>query len=228
MSGTKPRRDLRFRLRCGTIAAACVVAALFPFSTFAAPPASSSPTSKVQPADSDAPNPETARLIQWVGSWALVERHFDSSGNVVASAKGQEDIIWILDKHAIRRSYGAGESGFRANGALAWNAATKRYEGMWFDNVTTNGPTRCRAEWNDESKTMSYTLESVSSDGKPAVHRSVERWLDDERRTATTFLVQGETLVKRLEVEYKRTTPCPAQQAGFRILNPELQERDGR
>jgi len=228
MTPTKQRRFSRALSRYGMIAAAGVVAALFHLSTFADPPASPSSEPKADRADGDPPNPETARLIQWVGSWALVERHFDSAGNVVASARGGEDIIWILDKHAIRRSYAAGESGFRANGALAWSAATKRYEGMWFDNATTNGPTRCRAEWNDESKTMAYTLESVSSDGKAVVHRCVEQWLDDERRTATTFLVQGDTLVKRVEVEYKRTTPCPGKQAGFRMFNPELTEQDGK
>lgn len=212
----------------GVIVTFVAVTALSRVPTLAEPPVSASAQQKIDRPDGDPPNTETARLQQWVGSWALVERHFDSVGNVVATAKGQEDIIWILDKHAVRRSYAAGESGFRANGTLAWNAPLRRYEGMWFDNAATNGPTRCRAEWNNESKTMVYTLESVTADGKPLIHRCVEQWLDDERRTAATFLVQGETLVKRVEVEYKRTTPCPAKQSGLRMVDPVLNEQDGK
>lgn len=206
---------------------ACLIAAVA-FGVVGAMTTGEPPSAKVDRADADPPNTETARLVLWVGSWAFVERHFDASGEVVGSSKGQEDVVWILDKHAIRRSYAAGESGFRANGTLVWSAAAKRYEGMWFDNATTAGPTRCRAEWNEDTRTMVYTLESLSSDGKAQTHRCVEQWFENDRRVATTFLVQGDSLVKRLEVEYKRTTPCPEKQTGFRILNPELEEKSGR
>lgn len=156
-------------------------------------------------------HPELARLEIFIGPWSVAETHFDAKGEVVASAKGAEEIVWTLDHHAIRRSYhsGAAPTTFRALGMLTWNAADKRYHGNWYDNTTSNGPTTVKGDWNDATKTMTFDVDTAGADGNPLKFKVVENFDSGEKRTATTYQVEGTSIIKRLEVVYHRTTPCP-------------------
>lgn len=180
---------------------------------FGAQPAATPP--KVSPpteANVEFAGPELERLDLFVGAWSVVESHFDPRGEVVATTKGTEEIVWVLDHRAIRRTYttSGGTSTFRALGLLTWNAMEKKYQGTWYDNVSTLGPTGVKGEWVQDTKTLTLEIESLGSDGKPVRHRVVEKFEGLEKRTATTYRVDGTNLIKRLEVVYQRTTPCPA------------------
>jgi hypothetical protein len=156
--------------------------------------------------------PELARLDIFVGPWSVTEIHFNPRGEVIATVKGTEEITWILDHRAIRRAYSTstGTTVFKANGTLTWNDAERKYHGVWFDNVSTAGPTTAMGSWDDETKTMLFHVESSGRDGSTVRYRVVERFADPQTRVATTYLLEGSNLVKRMEVEYKRATPCPA------------------
>ena len=157
-------------------------------------------------------SPELARLDIFVGPWSVTESHFNPRGEVIATVKGTEEITWILDHRAIRRAYSTstGTTVFKANGTLTWNDVEKKYHGAWFDNVSTAGPTTAMGSWDDETKTMLFHVESSGRDGSTVRYRVVERFTDPQTRVATTYLLEGSNLVKRMEVEYKRATPCPA------------------
>ncbi|MEK7757891.1 MAG: DUF1579 family protein, partial [Planctomycetota bacterium] len=88
-------------------------------------------------------NPEIARLDIFIGPWSVTESHFNPRGELIATVKGTEEITWILDHRAIRRAYSTatGSTIFKAHGTLTWNNADKKYHGVWFDNVSTAGPT---------------------------------------------------------------------------------------
>ena len=64
--------------------------------------------------------------------------------------------------------------------------------------------------WDDQTRTMLLYLESSKGKGSTVRYRVVERFADAQTRMATTYLIDGSNLVKRMEVEYKRATPCPA------------------
>jgi len=174
-----------------------------------------------QPASQDPPpsnpnapefaSPELERLEIFVGAWRVSETHFNPRGEIVAQARGMEEIGWTLDYHWIRRAYSSsgGATSYRATGMLGWNAAEKKYVGHWYDNVSTLGPTNVKGDWNQETKTMILEVGSTDADGKPIHHRVVEKFDGAEQRTATTYLADGANLVKRLEVVYQRTMPCP-------------------
>ena len=168
-------------------------------------------------------NPQLASLDLYVGTWDVAEEHYDARGHVVATVQGAEEITWILDQHAIRRTYTTSTESrvFRAIGTLTWNKATQQYRGVWFDNVSTTGPTRVTGAWSPDTLTMVFTLESLADDGSTVRYKVVERFLDEERRLATTYLLKGSEVVKRLEVHYKRTIPCPDR---LRIVFDELLE----
>ena len=167
-------------------------------------------------------NPETKRLESLYGLWIVTERHFDDRGQVVGTVKGQEEVEWILDDHAIRRNYrtGAKPAVYEAMGLLSWNTGLKQYRGVWIDNHSTAGPTMVTGEWKQENETFVFHLESIGADGKTLRFRVVEKLMDDETRLSTTYAVDGDKVTKRLEVQYKKAPPCPDQ---FRKLAPFVQ-----
>lgn len=156
-------------------------------------------------------NPELELLEVFIGPWSVTESHFNSRGELIATVKGTEDINWILDHHAVRRAYSTATDStiFKAHGTLTWNDVEKKYHGVWFDNVSTTGPTTAMGTWDAETKTMNFQLESADSAGATVRYRVVERFTDPQTRVATTYLIDGGNLVKRMAVEYKRATPCP-------------------
>jgi len=157
-------------------------------------------------------NPELARLDLFIGPWSVTESHFNPRGELIATVKGTEEITWILDYRAIRRAYSTATDStiFKAQGTLTWNNTDKKYHGVWFDNVSTAGPTTVTGSWDDQTRTMLFQVESPGGEGSTVRYRVVERFADPQTRVATTYLVDGSNLVKRMEVEYKRATPCPA------------------
>ncbi len=157
-------------------------------------------------------SPELAKLDIFIGPWSVTESHFNPRGELIATVKGTEEIAWILDHRAIRRAYSTatGSTIFKAQGTLTWNNAEKKYRGVWFDNASTAGPTTVTGSWDDQTRTMLFHLESAGMDGSIVRYRVVERFADPQTRVATTYLIEGSNLIKRMEVEYKRATPCPA------------------
>jgi len=172
-------------------------------------------------------SPELAVFEMFLGVWTITENHFNAAGDVTATVNGTERITWVLDNRAIQRIYtsGMGSSVYRAMGMLTWNATEKKYSGVWFDNASTTGPVQLKADWADKNLRMTYVLESLAKDGSLLRHRVEERFVDEERRLATTYVLSGTEPLKVLEIEYRRATPCPA--GGARRIIDELSQKPG-
>ena len=123
----------------------------------------------------------------------------------------------MVDRRVLERTYitSTGSAVFRAIGLLAWNDVLKCYQGVWFDNVSTSGPNSVKGEWKQDTRTMVFSVESSAEGGVTVRHKVVERFIDEEKRVATTYRIVGTQVVKLLEVQYKRAIPCPA---GVRII----------
>lgn len=169
-------------------------------------------------------SPEFALLELFVGTWSVTQNHLDADGGIIATAKGTERVIWVLDDHAIRRDYtsGAKPSIFKASGTMTWNEVEKKYNCVWFDNASTMGPSHAKASWDAETRTMTFFADSLGKDGSRVRHKVVEQFTDKERRVATTYLIEGYKSVKRMEMHYQRATPCPG------ILRPIFDDGLGR
>ena len=172
------------------------------------------PGARGEPSDSKEisfANPETAILELYVGPWAVAETHYNPRGDVVATVKGSEEIKWVLDERAVQRTYitSSASNVYRAMSLLAWDDVQKSYRGIWLDNASTKGPSSLVGRWQPESQTMIFTVNAQNADGSKAEFKIVERFVDPETRAATTYRVDDKGVVKLLEVEYKRTTPCP-------------------
>jgi|GEM_PF-3363296 len=165
-------------------------------------------------------NPETEVLERLYGVWFVTEQHFDERGGVLGTVKGQEEIQWILNDHAIRRTYRTGTepSTFEAIGILTWNTALKVYRGIWIDNHSTLGPTTFKGDWNERTESFVFELDSVGADGKSVRYRVVEKFVNADTRRATTYALDGDKLIKRIEVSYKRAEPCPDARGRMRAI----------
>ena len=150
-------------------------------------------------------------LSIYVGPWNVTQKFFDEKGTETGTFKGTEEIVWVLDHHAILRTYTTtiGDTIFRANGTITWSTADKKYKGVWFDNQSTAGPSTVIGEWNANDKAMIWTIDSTTNDGQKRQHRIVEKFVDEERRESTTYRIAGSQVIKELEATYKRTVPCP-------------------
>jgi hypothetical protein len=156
--------------------------------------------------------PELGHLDFLVGVWKVEQNHFDPSGAVVATATGTEEIAWILERHAIQRKYRTKTSSaaFEAIGLLTWSQSAKRFEGVWLDDASTNGPTLVHGHWNETDRGFVFELDAPAADGNRAKYKTVDRYESDTSRIATTYQLKGSDVVKISEVKYTRTTPCPA------------------
>lgn len=154
---------------------------------------------------------ELAQLARFEGAWTLTEHHYDAMGKVIARVKGTEEISWVLDKHAIRRTYTSTSetSVFRAIGLLTWNQTEGKYHGTWLDNVSRAGPTIVKGDWDPERNAMVFRYSVTAGDRIIREFNVIERFVDDRTRIATTFELTGGAIAKRTEVEYKRAVPCP-------------------
>ena len=108
---------------------------------------------------------------------------------------------------------------------LTWNDAAGEYHGVWFDNVSTGGPVTTKGDWEDQTPVVEFTTESRRRDGSVIRHKIVERFVDEKTRVATTYLIDGVDVIKRLEVEYVRTVPCPTR---FRRILDDIDPRRRR
>jgi hypothetical protein len=209
---------IRYAL-CALAVGCWPIAHLLAVQTSAAVPAKaldSKASKSASPSFDAAAHPELARLELILGSWSVAETHYDRRGHVVATVKGAEEVAWILDHHVIRRSYQTetGSGLYRASGMLTYNATLKEYRGVWFDNVSDSGPSHVKGDWLEETKSLVFTLESIGADGETRRYKIVEQFPDEQRRIATTYLLSGDEVVKKMEVTYVRTIPCPARIRG--------------
>ncbi len=169
---------------------------------------------------SDFPNPQVARLEMFSGPWEVSEHHYDAEGDRVATFEGKETNTWILEDHAIRRSYQSGDESrvYRAEGHLTWNEAEKKYHGVWFDNVSSTGPSTVKGEWLESENTFVFFVQSKTMEGVTLTHKVMDHFRDERTRVATTYAVNGDALTKRIEVHYKRDISCPGAQQRFSTI----------
>ncbi|MGB0716604.1 MAG: DUF1579 family protein [Phycisphaerae bacterium] len=157
------------------------------------------------------------RLAMYLGPWIVTERHLDPRGNITATVDGTEEVTWLYADRAIRRAYMRTDesSSYRASGFLTYDAAEKRYEGVWFNNQATDGPINVSGTWNKNERTMVYSLTRRVGDQQEELFRITETFTSEKQRESVTYAVKDNKLIKLMEVQYVRTTPCPAKVRGL-------------
>ena len=155
--------------------------------------------------------PELATLELLIGPWRVTQTHYNARGEQTVTLKGNEEIAWILDHRAIRRTYTTrtDTTAYEAIGTLTYNQAEKTYHGVWFYSYSLNGPSTVRGEWDPEGRMFIFTMESLDAEGREVRYKTIEEFPDEETRVATTYELKGDEVIKKVEVRYKRYIPCP-------------------
>ena len=161
--------------------------------------------------DPPPPSAQAARLELYLGLWRVTQTSFDQMGKETSTMHGSEEVIWVLDKYAIRRTLtlSAGDRRLESEGMFAFNDATETYDGIWLSNWSTSGPTYATGRFEASKGQFVTTLKSRQADGTEKEYQVIERFPDAKTRSATTYEVKADGLVKVLEVSYRRSTPCP-------------------
>lgn len=158
--------------------------------------------------------PQLADIDIFVGAWKVKETYFDERGVERAGREGTEEIVWMLDRHALLRRYNtaAGDSVYRAMGIITWNATAGAYACHWYDNAPAQGPSprSQTGSFDPATATLTWEMKSESPGGAPQTHRIIERFVSEEERTTTTFAVSDGRVRKIMETRYTRAEPCPA------------------
>ena len=167
-------------------------------------------------------SPELEKLEMLYGLWKVTVHHYDTEGERIATVEGKENVTWILDDRAIQREYqtGQGPNTYQALGTLTWNSAEKKYHGVWFDTVSTTGPTSVTGYWDEGARAFVFHAESRAKDGSMVQYRIEDRLIDTEKRIATTYLLDGDRRTKLLETHYQRATPCPGRLRSMEVIPP--------
>lgn len=156
-------------------------------------------------------------LALFQGPWRVTERHLDSDGEISVTVSGTEEVTWLYEDRVIQRAYlrpGQSES-YRASGFLTYNATQERYEGVWFNSQSREGPIDVTGTWNESAKTMVFSLTRRDGKNDEELFRITEAFTSDSQRESTTYQVRDGMLRKIMETQYVRSKPCPAKIRGL-------------
>ena len=143
------------------------------------------------------PGPEHEVLKKMVGDWTLTMNFggMESKGTVVY--KMDLGGLW-LSSTLESELFGTKFSG---RGMDGYNAATKKYVGVWIDNTST-GPMLMEGTSDKEKKTMTMTGNGPGMDGKPTTHKTVSTMPDDD--TINFSMYSGDAKDPAFTIVYKR------------------------
>ena len=151
----------------------------------------------VQAQEAPKPGPEHEVLKKLVGDWTLTMKFGDMESKGTVTYKMDLGGLW-LSSTMESELFGAKFSG---RGMDGYNAATKKYVGVWIDN-TSAGPMLMEGSYDKEKKTMTMTGTGPGMDGKPTTHKTVSTMPDDD--TINFSMYSGDAKEPSFTVVYKR------------------------
>lgn len=130
------------------------------------------------------PGPEHEMLKQTAGEWtALCKMSDGTESKGVSSSKMECGGLWLVSNFE-------GEFGgvkFQGKGLDSYDAAKKKFIGIWVDSMTT-APMLLEGTYDEKTKTMTMTGEGKMSDGTLAKHRLVTKYTDKDHHSFEMFM----------------------------------------
>lgn len=143
------------------------------------------------------PGPEFDVLKKMVGNWDLTMKFggMESKGTVVY--KMELGGLWLAG-NLESDLFG---TKFQGKGLDTYDAAKKKYVGLWVDSMTTS-PLLLEGTYDKAKKTMTMSGEGPGMDGKPVKHTTVSHMPDDD--TIHFSMYMGDGKEPAFTVVYKR------------------------
>jgi hypothetical protein len=143
------------------------------------------------------PGPEHEHLKKLVGDWEATMNAggMESKGSV--TYKMDLGGLWLSS--AFEGDFGGMK--FTGKGYDTYDAAKKKYVGLWMDSMSTS-PLVMEGTYDAAKKTMTMTGEGPGMDGKPTRYKSVTETPDDN--TINFSMYMGDGKEPAFTIKYKR------------------------
>jgi Protein of unknown function (DUF1579) len=143
------------------------------------------------------PGPEHAVLKKLEGVWDTTMKIGGAESKGTASYKMDLGGLWLAS--TFEGSFGADK--FSGRGFDSYDAAKKKYVGVWVDSMST-APLVMEGNYDRAKKTMTMVGEGPGMDGKMVKHRIVTEMPDDN--TMNFAMYAGDSKEPAFTIVYKR------------------------
>jgi hypothetical protein len=157
--------------------------------------AAASPAARAQEAPK--PGPEHEVLKKMVGTWDITMKFGGMETKGVATYKMDLGGLWLAST-VESEIFGAKFSG---RGFDSYDAAKKKYVGLWIDSMSTS-PMTMEGTYDKATKTLTMTGEGPGMDGKPTKYKGVSVMPDDDTINFTMYM--GDVKEPAFTIVYKR------------------------
>ena len=143
------------------------------------------------------PGPEHEVLKKMEGNWDLTMKFggMESKGSVVY--KMELGGLWLTS--SLEGDIGGMK--FSGKGLDTYDAASKKYVGVWIDSMSTR-PMTMEGTYDKATKTLTMIGDGPGPDGKPVKHRAVSQMPDDD--TINFSMYMGDGKEPMFTIVYKR------------------------
>jgi hypothetical protein len=146
------------------------------------------------------PGPEHAKLKEYVGTWDAVMEMGGQKSKCTATYKSILGGMWLASDFE-------GDLGgikFQGHGLDGYNLQKKKHVSVWVDSMSS-APLTMEGDYDDKTKLIVMTGESVGPDGKPQKFKATTEHKDKDHFTFKMHMIQpggGEQLA--FTIEYTR------------------------
>jgi len=147
--------------------------------------------------DAPKPGPEHEVLNKMVGNWDFTMKvaGMESKGTVVY--KMDLGGLWL--KGEMEGSFGADK--FSGRSFDTYDAAKKKYIGVWMDSMSTQ-PMTLEGTYDKATKTLTMAGDGPGMDGKPTKYKAVSTFVDDA--TTNFAMYMGDAKEPVFTIVYKK------------------------
>jgi hypothetical protein len=130
------------------------------------------------------PGPEHQQLKEFEGTWDAVMDMNGEKSKATATYKAILGGMWIESDF----QGSLGELPFQGRGMDGYDAARKKYVGVWFDSVSS-APMQFEGNYEPGTKRLVMTGESRGPDGQPQKFKTITETKDQDHFTFQMFMV---------------------------------------
>jgi hypothetical protein len=143
------------------------------------------------------PGPEHEALKKLVGTWEATLNAGGMESKGTMTYKMDLGGLWLVSEFEANMF---GQK-FTGRGLDSYDAAKKKYVGIWVDNMVTS-PLVMEGTWDEAKKTLTMAGTGPGMDGKPTKFKTVTEWRDDD--TFHFGLYMDDAKEPGFTIKYKR------------------------
>lgn len=134
------------------------------------------------------PGPEHAELMRSAGHWAVEAKMWTQPGTEPILSKGKAVFTALFGGRYLRLDYEGDFNGqlFRGIGCMGFNNATRKYEDVWIDSMSTGTMLTTGTE-TEPGKVWTLTGSCAGPGGKEMKMRNVMRKIGSDRMIVESF-----------------------------------------